>query len=128
MNVLIIDDDEINNFLCKKIMQISGYSNNIHACESVNEGIKYLKHTYSENPKNYPEALFLDINMPIRTGWDFLDEYEILCNNGDLKKMNIYMLSSSVYEEDIKRAEENALVSQYVTKPIENSTLNLLKS
>jgi CheY-like chemotaxis protein len=123
MNVLIIDDDEINNFLCKKVMEISGFSQDIHSCQSVDQGIKYLKEVHKKDPSNYPDALFLDINMPIRTGWDFLDEYELLCKEEVLKKMNIYMLSSSVYEEDIKKAEDNPLVTQYVTKPLEDSIL-----
>lgn len=127
MNVLIIDDDEINNFLCKKVMELSNFSQEIHTCQSVDEGINYLKTTLTKNPNQYPHALFLDINMPVRTGWDFLDEYDILCKENTLKKMNIYMLSSSVYEEDIKRAEENPLISKYVTKPLEVSLLESLK-
>ena len=127
MNVLIIDDDEINNFLCRKVIELSDFSQDIHTCQSVDEGIKYLKTTLSKNPDNYPDALFLDINMPVRTGWDFLDEYETLCKENNLKKMNIYMLSSSVYEEDIKRAEDNPLISKYVTKPLEVSMLQSLK-
>lgn len=127
MNVLIIDDDEINNFLCKKVLELSNYSQEIHACQSVDEGIKYLKTTLAKNPDKYPDTLFLDINMPVRTGWDFLDEYDILCKEKSLKKMNIYMLSSSVYEEDIKKAEENPLITKYVTKPLEVSMLQSLK-
>jgi len=127
MNVLIIDDDEINNFLCKKVMELSDFSQEIHACLSVDEGIKYLKTTLAKNPDKYPDTLFLDINMPVRTGWDFLDEYDILCKENTLKKMNIYMLSSSVYEEDINKAEENSLITKYVTKPLKVSLLQSLK-
>ena len=123
MKVLIIDDDHINNFLCRKVMELSGFSQDVHDCNSVDEGLTYLKSVIAKEPQNFPDILFLDINMPVRSGWDFLEEYKELLEQDALKSMKIYMLSSSVYEEDIERANNNDLISQYVTKPLDKEVL-----
>ena len=127
MKVLIIDDDDVNNFLCKKIMELCDFSNDIHACKSAQEGIDYLKSIKDEQPDQYPDLLFLDINMPISNGWDFLDTYNNWTADTTKDTLKIFMLSSSVYEADIARAEEHPLVTKYITKPISKETLMLLK-
>ena len=127
MNVIIIDDDEVNNFLCKKVMELSTFSTDVHSCESAQEGLEYLIETKGGNPEQYPDILFLDINMPINTGWDFLDMFDKALETKSVNPLKIYMLSSSVYEEDINKAEAHVLVTQYVTKPLDESILKKLK-
>ena len=61
--------------------------------------------------------IFLDINMPIMDGWQFLDEYKII--KSSLKfKCKIFVLSSSINPDDIKKAESNVFVSKYLAKPL----------
>jgi len=127
MKVLIIDDDEVNNFLCKKIMELCDFSNEVHTCESVQEGMDYLKNIKAEHPDQYPDLLFLDINMPVSNGWDFLDIYNKWIQDPTKDSLKIFMLSSSVYEEDINRAEEHPLVTKYITKPLSEDVLMQLK-
>jgi len=127
MKVLIIDDDEVNNFLCRKVMELNNFSTDVHSCESAQGGLDYLIETKRENPEQYPDILFLDINMPINTGWDFLDMFDKALEDQSINPLKIYMLSSSVYEEDINKAEAHSLVTQYVTKPLDDSILKKLK-
>jgi CheY-like chemotaxis protein len=123
MKVLVIDDDDVNNFLCKKVMELCDFSKAVHTCSSVEEGMEYLKNTKTNDPDNYPDILFLDINMPIHTGWDFLDAYNNWIQDAANNSLKIFMLSSSVYEEDMSRAREHPLVSQYMTKPLSEEAL-----
>jgi len=127
MNVLIIDDDDVNNFLCKKVMELSNFSKDVRACKSAQEGLDYLIETKEKNSEKYPDILFLDINMPINTGWDFLDMFDTALDNKSVKPLKIFMLSSSVYEGDINKAEAHPLVTQYVTKPLDEHILKKLK-
>lgn len=126
MKVLIIDDDDVNNFLCKKVMELCDFSNEVHTCQSAQEGMDYLKSTKNEHPDQYPDLLFLDINMPVNDGWDFLDIYNDWRQDSNKDSLRIFMLSSSVYEEDINRAEEHPLVSKYITKPLSENVLKQL--
>ena len=123
IKVLIIDDDEVNNYLCSRIINLSEFSQDVHTCTNATDGLAYLK---SLSADELPDIIFLDINMPIKTGWDFLDEYNKLGELTD-KNIQIYMLSSSVYEEDISRAKGIPMVQDYISKPLSEELLQHIK-
>lgn len=123
IKVLIVDDDEVNNYLCTRIINLCEFSQDVTACTNANDGLAYLK---KSAPDGLPDIIFLDINMPIKTGWDFLDEYIKLEEILD-KKIQIYMLSSSVYEEDISRAKGIPSVKDYISKPLSEDLLMHIK-
>ena len=123
--VLIIDDDNINNFLCERIIKLANFSEEVNTFINSDSAMEFLK-LNADNPSDLPEIIFLDINMPIKTGWDFLNEFDVIKN--DFKKeMKIFMLSSSVYEEDVKKARSYATVTDYITKPLSVETLKKLE-
>jgi CheY-like chemotaxis protein len=55
--------------------------------------------------------------MPVKNGWEFLDEYENF-KSSIQKEINIYMLSSSVYNDDIKKSETYSDVKRFISKPL----------
>ena len=121
-NVLIIDDDDVNNFLCSKIIRLAGFAENVTTCPGAREGLDLLESTLQNNPEKLPGAIFLDINMPLMNGWDFLDEYEGI-HQRIQPKIPIFMLSSSVHNMDIQRAHEHQLVVDYISKPLSEEIL-----
>lgn len=123
IKVLIVDDDEVNNYLCTRIINLCEFSQDVHTCTNANDG---LAHINSTAPDSLPDVIFLDINMPVKTGWDFLVEYEKL-REGLNKDIQIYMLSSSVYEEDISRAKAIPSVKDYISKPLTEELLVHIK-
>jgi CheY-like chemotaxis protein len=64
-----------------------------------------------------PDYILLDINMPIMNGWDFLDEYKRLSID-PLGKTKIYIISSSVFSNDINKAKSYNLVKSFISKPL----------
>ena len=76
----------------------------------VEEGIELIRHSN-------PQLVFLDLNMPVMNGWEFLDEYEKIKSLVQ-KETSIYMLSSSVYNDDIKKAETYTSVKKFISKPL----------
>ena len=119
--VMIVDDDDVNNFLCKKIISLARFSENIQTFIDADSALKYLKSNMNASGE-LPDIIFLDINMPIKNGWDFLKEYEKI--KEDLAKpIQIYMLSSSVYEEDVTRAKSMDVIVDYISKPLSESVL-----
>lgn len=112
--IMIIDDDEVNNFLCTKVINRSGLECNV---ESYLSGMLALRKIIDTDKDLLPDLLFLDINMPVMNGWDFLEEFKKL-DLENKENIKIIMLSSSIYQKDIEKAEEYEIVSDYVTKPL----------
>jgi CheY-like chemotaxis protein len=113
--ILIIDDDEINNFIAGKLIRKVQENTVVNNCLNGLEGINYIKSKIDTD--DFPDIIFLDINMPVMNGWEFLDLYSELIS--EIKKeVTINMLSSSVYNEDIEKAKIYPAVSRFISKPL----------
>lgn len=64
-----------------------------------------------------PDILLLDLNMPKMNGWQFLENY-LKIEPQIEKKISIYLVSSSIWEDDLLRAKRNLLVTDFISKPI----------
>lgn len=122
--IIIIDDDPINNFICREVIKMVTDKNEILDFTSPETGLKYI----FENQKNFAEneeiILFLDLNMPTMTGWEVLEELKKIEEN-TRNSFNIYVLSSSVDEKDKDRAKEEPNVKELLVKPL---NLNVIKA
>ena len=118
-NVLLIDDDFASNFLHKIFLERLKIIDNIHI---VNNGKQALELLFdkSHQPLVVPELIFLDINMPIMDGWDFLDEYQKIVGTAQSK---IIMLSASANPADEKKAIAHPCVFQFGSKPFNEAKL-----
>ncbi|KOY87276.1 transcriptional regulator [bacterium 336/3] len=117
----IIDDDKIYHFTIKKTIQQIDIANNLLSFYNGEEAINFLDEAIS-NSQNMPDVILLDINMPVMDGWQFMESY-VLLKPRIGKKIQIYMVSSSVYEEDIERAKSISDISDYIIKPITKNQL-----
>lgn len=114
--VALVDDDRIYQFTASKTLQLTKRVRSIQTFLMVEEAINYLRQ-HAHQLELLPDYLFLDINMPIKDGWTFLEEFERIA--GTLaKSVVIYMVSSSIDPRDIQRAETNRFIKEYITKPI----------
>lgn len=118
--VCIIDDDPIYQMLAKRLISLNQYSDVILDFRDGNEAYLALKQMH-EQGEEMPDVIFLDINMPIWDGWDFLDEIIKLKLQ---HKFEIYMVSSSTSPHDIEKAESYPFVKRFLTKPLQISDLN----
>ena len=116
LHILIIDDDEINNFIAAKLIDKIPPKAKVSTCVNGQEGINFVKNKLN-NQNEFPDIIFLDINMPLMNGWEFLEEYEQI-KNYIKKKVTINMLSSSVYNDDITKAETYTTVNKFISKPL----------
>lgn len=120
IKLLVIDDDDINNFLLGHLLKKSHYPVESKMFTDPVKGLNYIINSVIDDKS--VDLLLLDVNMPQMTGWDVLNE--LRSEGQSLKKVkNVYMLSSSVHTADMEQAKEYSEVSGFISKPI---TLDLL--
>ncbi|HCN36135.1 MAG: response regulator [Ignavibacteria bacterium] len=123
--VIIIDDDPINNKICSIYLKKTGIADEIKCFLNGKEGLDFLNSQF--NPEDYLNVIvFLDLNMPIMNGWEFLEEYEKLPQNYK-NKIDLYILSSSIDERDIIKSRENKSVIDFISKPFTSEILSSIK-
>lgn len=116
-NILLVDDDSVNNFIVINTLNKLDITENIDSVLNGLDGIEYLKAKIETNKELIPSVIFLDINMPIMDGWEFLQEFELFPE--EVKNhCNIYMVSSSVYEDDISKSKQYKSVKDFISKPL----------
>ncbi len=111
-NVFLVDDDEIFSVIAKVTLS-KLYENVQFTC--LPNGEAALKKICSCKPSDMPAILFLDINMPVMGGWDFLEALEQVKS----ATFPICMTSSSVDPKDIQMAKENSRVIEFMEKPLD---------
>ncbi len=111
MNIFLIDDEYISNFINRKL--IEHIDSSVYVTEFSNPEVAYGK-----LPASKPDLIFLDINMPVMNGWDFLGK---MANDGI--KINVIILTSSVNNIDRKMAKKYKNVIGYIEKPATIATI-----
>lgn len=119
-DVLLVEDDPITIMVCDRIIKMTLFAEKVTSCENGKIAIDYL--SAMQNKENAPKIIFLDINMPVMNGWDFLEEFEKV--KAEYKLLpRIYLLSSTVDPEDYKKAKAFTLVESFISKPLNKEAL-----
>jgi CheY-like chemotaxis protein len=114
--IALIDDDDTYVYISKRMLKQIDTINKIEVFGNGLDGLNYLKLNI-DNPILLPEIIFLDLSMPIMDGWQFLEEF-INLNSSNLKKIIIYICSSSISPYDIDKAKSLNVVTGYIIKPL----------
>ena len=123
--VMLVDDNDTDNFISRRIIEITKFSENVIVKNSGKDALDYLEEN-REMPDAIPDIIFLDINMPIVDGFVFLYEYEKFSNSVK-DKCRVIILSSSDNKRDIDKIINNDFVIKFVTKPLTEKTLEEIK-
>ncbi|WP_299259492.1 response regulator [uncultured Aquimarina sp.] len=119
-SVCIIDDDNMYVNLVSKIIELKKLSEKVIVFNNGKEALNFfIKSTQDKEAEEdiVPQVIFLDLNMPIMDGWEFLEEFTKIRDEIS-KKIDLYVVSSSIDTRDIDRAKSIKVVSDYLTKPI----------
>jgi CheY-like chemotaxis protein len=116
---LLIDDNYIDNFVTRKIIEGSNFAESIIVVRSATEAINSLRDGTVK-----PDVIFLDVRMPLMSGFEFLEEYDKI----DIDKENtkIFMLSSSLDPLDMRKSTDNKYITQFIHKPLTQKALEEL--
>lgn len=122
-SALLIDDDQTTNFVNKKLLRDTGCLEEVLVAQNGHEGIRLLQEQYKAG--RCPNLILLDVNMPVMSGFDFLEAYDQLDINKE--SIRIIMLTTSMHPRDINRL--GALPTHgFLNKPLTRDKLkDLLK-
>ena len=123
-NCCIIDDDSIFIYGAKRIMKETDFCESIVVYNTGDDALLGIQETY-QITHILPQVIFLDLNMPIISGWEFLDEF-IKMYSDSLHTTDIYITSSSVDPRDIEKIKEYELIRNYILKPITTNDLKTI--
>ncbi|MFV5691838.1 response regulator [Flavobacterium sp. LT1R49] len=118
----IIDDDKMSVKLISILISKNKFCEDVQPFYNAQFAIDKLKQNCIEN-KNLPDAILLDLNMPVMDGWQFLDEFVLLPIK---KEISIFIITSSIDPIDIEMAKKYSVVKDYIMKPITAQKLNAL--
>ena len=120
VNYIIVDDDPFNNMLCRMQLEITLGNVRIETFEIPEEALAFIENEYSRDAGR--AILFLDINMPSITGWEFMEHYEKFSEKVK-KQITIYLLSSSVDLRDKDKADDNKFIKGFMSKPLQSEQI-----
>lgn len=124
--ILLVDDFEGANFLHKKVIASTECAENVHTVINAAEALEFLK-TPVKDSYPHPEIIFLDLNMPAMSGWDFLDEYKKLDREQRWGTL-IVILTTSHNPDDEARARKRHPQTVFMHKPLlRQPLLDILK-
>lgn len=127
-HVMIIDDNELDNFINSKIIESSMFSKKIYVNTNGKSGLEFLENlikTLGDDFENiYPEVIFIDLNMPILDGFQLLEAINKI-NNKTLNKSKLVVLTSSAHPDDNKKTKSINASVIYLNKPL---TAEMLKN
>ena len=123
--LMLVDDNDTDNFISKRIIEITKFSKRVEVKSSGKSALDYLKENQN-NPSELPNIIFLDINMPIVDGFVFLYEFEKF-NELVKSKCKVIILSSSDNKRDIDKIVNNNHVIKFITKPLTEVALEEIK-
>ena len=117
--ILLIDDDPMTNFINKTVIKSEFPDYSLIIFENGMDAIEHIR----ENPES-SYLIFLDINMPVMDGWEFLEK---ISEDTSQYNLVIHILSSSLDSVDKRKAEESHLVTSFLTKPLQKDVIKELK-
>jgi PAS domain S-box-containing protein len=117
-NVWIVDDDQVITYITTRLMKNADPAIKISEFTSAKMALEKLRLDPSQ-----PDILLLDINMPGISGWQFLEEMQAMH-----RFVNVYMYSSSIDPEDVKKARSYPMVRDFLSKPFDMETVRHLLS
>jgi CheY-like chemotaxis protein len=126
--VMLLDDNELDNFINQKVIEANHFSKKIYTNTSGKSALEFLSNLLvmeEDSQVILPEVIFIDINMPIMDGFQFIRLLQNLPQD-KLKSCKLAVLTSSMFEEDKNKARELANDIVFINKPLTDSALKIL--
>lgn len=122
--VWLIDDEELSHYISAKVIRGNDFASEVLSFNTATEAVKSLTHGIDEGM--LPDFIFLDLNFPVSSGWDFLQKFRQLPVEVR-QKSTLYILSSSIHEADIIKSKLYEEVRDFISKPLSKRDLDVIR-
>ena len=116
--VVLIEDDQAMNYYHQRLFVKQDFADEVLSYHSAKEALNGIK-SLQQVTLLY---IFLDLNMPQMDGWHFIEELEKLKFDSNTQ-IKLFVLSSSVNPNDMIKAKQNSVVTDYLSKPLSIETI-----
>jgi len=125
--ILCVDDDPITLMLYKMVIAKATLAETVIVAKNGQEALEYYETLRSEDSEDYPQLIFLDLNMPVMGGWEFLDNFIDQKFRPFNEKTKIIVLSSTIDPKDIEKVKNYPIIMDFISKPVTKDMLEKLK-
>jgi len=124
-SLIVVDDNEIDRKITKYNLVKYPRFDEVSYYDDGDAVIDYIKE-HKDEQASLPDAIFLDLSMPVCDGWDVLDEMKVIYPSL-AKKIIVYIISASISPIDILRSKGYSFVKQFISKPFTKEVLSSLE-
>jgi len=119
--LVFIDDDPIDHFLMKHILRGKNYFDTTTYTIYGSLVLDYIEE-HKSDPEKLPDMIFVDLNMPLFSGWDFLKRMEQMQNEIS-KDIPVFVISSSLRPDDMATSSKYSFVHDFISKPVNSEEI-----
>ena len=124
LHFIVIDDSKLDCFIAEKIIKNTGKSESITSFQQAKDALVYI--AANKQPDEHSHTIILvDIQMPVMNGFEFVEAFEKL-PGFITSNYTIYIISSSINENDLNRVHNYSTVKQFLNKPLNSNNLAIL--
>ncbi|HXA01911.1 MAG TPA: response regulator [Cytophagaceae bacterium] len=124
LNILLVDDDSINNYVSESIIKNIGIAKHIEKKLNGKEAIEFIN-TALIKKENNPDLILIDINMPVMDGMEFLEAFNKIKEKNN---MIVYLMHTAPLTPAQRKRIDNVYLSGNIEKPLTKEKLSKILS
>jgi CheY-like chemotaxis protein len=121
--VMLLDDSELDNFINRKVIESAYFAEKVFVNTSGISALEFFRNMMETSVEMLPEVIFIDINMPMMDGFQFIENLRSLLQDS-ISRMRLVILTSSVNPEDQLEAERKFKGITFLNKPLTKEMLD----
>ncbi len=125
---MLLDDNELDNFINQKIIEANFFATKVYVNTGSKSALEFLNNlsiSSTEKLNIFPEIIFVDLNMPMMDGFQFIENLKIILPE-KLTALKLVILTSSINPDDRIKAKNMGLDITFLNKPLTKEMLDQL--